>query len=106
MTFVEKSIKPMEGIPISFEFQRFCIICSKYSYDCLKAMVMAQNLETFEMAALSIVNWLMDLFSLYVLFSHFRSRDVPKGIFFLFLHKLCIHMHVQKAKFERNFSLE
>ena len=32
----------------------------------------------------------MDLFSLYVLFSHFRPSDVPKGIFFLFLHTLCI----------------
>ena len=48
----------------------------------------------------------IDLFSLYVLFSHFRPRDVPKGIFFLFLHKLYIHMHVQKTTFERNCSLE
>ena len=38
----------------------------------------------------------MDLF-LYVLFSHFRPRDVPKGIFLLFFHKLCIHMHVHKT---------
>ena len=30
-------------------------------------------------------------FSLYVLFFHFRSPDVSKGIFLLFFHKLCIH---------------
>ena len=31
---------------------------------------------------------MVGLFSLYILFSHFRPRNVPKGIFFLFLHKL------------------
>ena len=30
----------------------------------------------------------MDLFILYVLFSHFRPGDVPKGIFLLFFHEL------------------
>ena len=44
---------------------------------------------------------LIDLFGLYVLFSHFRPRDDPKGIFLLFFHKLCIHMHVHKTTFER-----
>ena len=35
-----------------------------------------------------VVEDLIDLFSLYVLFSHFRPRDVLKGIFLLFFHKL------------------
>ena len=48
----------------------------------------------------------IDLFSLYVLFSHFRPRDVLKGIFLLFLHNLCVHAHVHKTTFERNCSLE
>ena len=42
-----------------------------------------------------------DLFSLYVLFSHFRPRDVPKGNFLLCFHKLCIHVHVPKTTFDR-----
>ena len=46
------------------------------------------------------------LFSLYVLFFHFRPRDIPKGIFLLFLGKLCIHMHVYKTTSEINCSLE
>ena len=48
----------------------------------------------------------IDFFSLYVLFSYFRQRDVLKGIFFLCLYKLCVHIHVHKTTFERNFSLE
>ena len=48
----------------------------------------------------------IDLFSLYVLFSHFRPRDVLKGIFLLFFHKLCVHSHVHRTTFERKFSLE
>ena len=36
----------------------------------------------------------IDLFSLYILFSHFRPRDVLKGIFLLFFHKLFVHKHV------------
>ena len=52
----------------------------------------------------------IDLFSLYVLFSHLRLRDVlkpVKGIIspFAFL-KLFGHMHVQKTTFGRNCSLE
>ena len=39
----------------------------------------------------------IDLFSLYVLFSHFRPRDVPKGIFLLFFHKLCIRRHLKET---------
>ena len=40
---------------------------------------------------------IMDLFSLYVLFSHFRPRDVLMGIFLSFFHKLCVHLHVHKT---------
>ena len=32
--------------------------------------------------------------SLYVLFSHFRPRDVLMGIFLFSFHKLCVHLHV------------
>ena len=49
---------------------------------------------------------LMDLFSLFVLFSHFRPRDILMGVFLLLFHKLCVHLHVHKTKFERNYSLE
>ena len=38
-----------------------------------------------------------NLFSLYLFFSHFTPRNVPKEIFLLFLHALCINMHVQKT---------
>ena len=48
----------------------------------------------------------IDIFSLYVLFSHFKSCDVLKGIFLLFFHKLCMHIHVHRTTFERKFSLE
>ena len=34
-----------------------------------------------------------DTFSLYVLFSQSRPRDVLKGIYLWSFHKLCIHMH-------------
>ena len=37
----------------------------------------------------------IDLFSFYVLFSHFRTDNVLKGILFLFFHKLFVHMHVK-----------
>ena len=43
---------------------------------------------------------------LYVLFSHFRPLDVPKGIFLLSFHKLFIHMKVHKTTFERKWSLD
>ena len=45
------------------------------------------------------------LFSLYVLFPQCRSCDVPKGICLLSFHKLCVHMHENKTKFQRNSSL-
>ena len=45
-------------------------------------------------------------FSLYVLFFHFTPRDVLIGIFLLFFHNLCLHLHVQKTTFERNYSQE
>ena len=48
----------------------------------------------------------IDIFSLYVLFSHFRPRDVLMGIFLLSFHKLCVHLHVHKTTLERNYSLE
>ena len=48
----------------------------------------------------------MDLFSLFVLFSHFRPRDILMGVFLLSFHKLCFHLHVHKTNFERNYSLE
>ena len=48
----------------------------------------------------------IDLFSLYVLFSHFRPRDFLMGIFLLSFHKLCVHLHVHKTTLERNYSLE
>ena len=51
-------------------------------------------------------NALIDLFSLYVLFSHFRPRDVLMGSFLLSFHKLCVHLHVHKTTLERNYSLE
>ena len=31
----------------------------------------------------------------YVLFPNFRPHDVLMGIFILFFHKLCIHLHEQ-----------
>ena len=48
----------------------------------------------------------MDLFGLFVLFCHFRPRDILMGVFLLFFHKLCVHLQVHKTKFERNYSLE
>ena len=48
----------------------------------------------------------IDLFGLYIFFSHFRPRDVLKGILLLFLHNLCVHAHVHKTTFERNCSLK
>ena len=48
----------------------------------------------------------IDLFSLYILFSHFRPRDTLMGICLLFFHWLCVHLHVHKTTFERNYSLE
>ena len=47
---------------------------------------------------------IMDISSLYVLFSHFRPRNVSKGIFLLLFHKLRIHMHVHKTTFEETVS--
>ena len=44
---------------------------------------------------------IIDLFSLYILFSQCRSCDVPKGICLLSFHKLCVHMHENKTKFKR-----
>ena len=48
----------------------------------------------------------IDFLSLYVLFSHFRPRDVLMGIFLLSFYKLCVHLHVHKTTLERNYSLE
>ena len=48
----------------------------------------------------------IDLFSLYILFSHFRPRDAHMGIFLLFIHYLCVNLHVHKTTFERNYFLE
>ena len=48
----------------------------------------------------------IDLFSLYILFSHFRPCDLLMGILLLFFHKLCIHVHERKTTFQRNYSLE
>ena len=53
------------------------------------------------------VGWqrrIIDLLSLYILFSQCRSCDVPKGICLLFFHKLCVLMHENKTKFQRNSS--
>ena len=38
----------------------------------------------------------IELLGLYVMFSHFRARDILMGIFLLFFHKLCEHLHVLK----------
>ena len=67
--------------------------------------------DWFTVSSVGLINGLnynvgIDLFSLYVLFSHFRPRDVLKGIFLLFFHKLCVHIHVYRMTFERKFSLE
>ena len=40
---------------------------------------------------------LIHLFTLYVLFSQFRPRDVLHGICLLFFHLSCIHMHVDEG---------
>ena len=44
--------------------------------------------------------------SLYASCSHFRPRDVLIGIFLLSFNKLCVHAHVYKTTFERNYTLE
>ena len=53
-----------------------------------------------------VIFYAIDLFSLYILFSHFRPRDALMGIFLLFFHELCVNLHVHKTTFERNYSLE
>ena len=47
-------------------------------------------------------NRVRDLFSLFVLFSQNRLRDIFKGIFLLCSHNLCVH----KARAEREISCE
>ena len=47
-------------------------------------------------------NRVRDLFSLFVLFSQNRLRDIFKGIFLLSSHNLCVH----KARAEREISCE
>ena len=42
---------------------------------------------------------------LFVLFSKYTSRDIPKKIVLFSLRNLCVHLHVQKMKFQRNCSL-
>ena len=48
----------------------------------------------------------IDLFTLYVLFSHFKPCDVLMRILLLFFHKLCVHVNEHKTTFQRNYSLE
>ena len=38
--------------------------------------------------------------------SHFRPRDVLKGILLLFFHKLFVHKHMRKTTFERKYPEE
>ena len=45
-------------------------------------------------------------FCFYVLFSHFRLRNVLKGISLLSFPKLCVHVHAHKMTLERNYSLK
>lgn len=54
---------------------------------------------------LNELNELPDLFSLNVLFSQFKPRDVLKGICILSFCKLCMHMHMNRKTFGRNSSL-
>ena len=77
-------------------------------FDCKLALLASFKVKySFELLCLKVrPNEPIDLFSSYVLFSHFRPRDVLKGIFLLFLHNLCAHAHVHKKTFERNCSLE
>ena len=37
-----------------------------------------------------------DLLNSYVLFSHYRSRDIPQKIILLSFYNLCMHIHVQQ----------
>ena len=39
-----------------------------------------------------------ELFNSYVLFSHYRSRDIPQRIILLSFHNLCMHIHVQQVE--------
>ena len=48
----------------------------------------------------------IDLFSLYLFFPHFRPCDVLMGILLQFFHKLCELEHEHKTTFERNYSIE
>lgn len=49
---------------------------------------------------------LIDCFRLYNSCSQYRPRDIPKWIFLLSFPNICVHVHVQKMKFQRNCSLD
>lgn len=48
----------------------------------------------------------MDLFGLYILFSHFRPPGVLLGISLFMLKVIGEHVHVHKMTFGRKYSLE
>ena len=72
-------------------------------------MANSDFLKKLEKRLVHIGNFLtIDLFSLYVLFSQFRPRDVLQGIascLFINYAYICTWMHVHMTTFERNSSL-
>lgn len=55
--------------------------------------------------SLQPLEWPKDLFSLLVLYSQYRPRDILKRVFLVSFHNLYVHEHLQKMKRQRKRSL-